>query len=173
MRWLRWHEIDGIAWQGVDEIGPWLFERLGVVRVYTKIPGAPADASAVVQNPANLAYLKGFNAVFDFDIQIRLGAGAYICGEESALIESMEGKAGRPRNRPPFPVTHGFEDKPTAVNNVETLASVPAILERGADWYAGLGAGEHKGKGESPLQTTQQRGFTELNDHSWQSREYA
>jgi len=84
-------------------------------------------------------------AELDFEIHVRRGAGAYICGEETSLLNSLEGKHPFPRNRPPFPVTHGFEDKPTVVNNVETLASVPRILARGADWYAGLGQGEHKG----------------------------
>ena len=67
---------------------------------------------------------------FDFDIEIHLGAGAYICGEESALIESLEGKRGTPRNRPPFPVTHGYLDQPTVVNNVETFAA--SCLDRAA-----------------------------------------
>jgi NADH-quinone oxidoreductase subunit F len=74
-----------------------------------------------------------------FRLHLRRGAGAYICGEEGALLNSLEGKRPLPRNRPPFPVTHGFEDLPTAVNNVETLASVPPILSRGAEWYRGLG----------------------------------
>ncbi len=76
----------------------------------------------------------------DFHIYLRRGAGAYICGEETSLLNSLEGKHPFPRNRPPYPVTHGFEDKPTAVNNVETLASVPHILRKGAEWYNGLGA---------------------------------
>ncbi|MCC7264908.1 MAG: NAD(P)H-dependent oxidoreductase subunit E [Candidatus Latescibacteria bacterium] len=76
---------------------------------------------------------------FSFRLYLRRGAGAYICGEEGALLNSLEGKRPFPRNRPPFPVTHGFEDLPTVVNNVETLASVPQILRRGAAWYQGLG----------------------------------
>jgi len=80
-----------------------------------------------------------------FDLYIRRGAGAYICGEEGSLLNSMEGKHPFPRNRPPFPVTHGFEDKPTVVNNVETLASVPPIIRNGAKWYRDLGMGEHAG----------------------------
>jgi [NiFe] hydrogenase diaphorase moiety large subunit len=82
---------------------------------------------------------------FDFDIRIQLGAGAYVCGEESGLIESMEGKRGEPRNRPPFPVQKGYLDKPTVVNNVETLCSVPKILLEGADWFKSLGTGESAG----------------------------
>jgi len=80
---------------------------------------------------------------FSFELLIRRGAGAYICGEETSLLESLEGKHPFPRNKPPYPVTHGYEGTPTVVNNVETLCSVPPILANGADWYAGLGAGEH------------------------------
>ena len=82
---------------------------------------------------------------FDFDIEIHLGAGAYICGEESALIESLEGKPGRPRIRPPFPVTHGFLDQPTTVNNVETLAAACLIAVHGGDWYARQGTSKSSG----------------------------
>lgn len=81
----------------------------------------------------------------DFELYIRRGAGAYICGEEGSLLNSLEGKHPFPRNRPPYPVTHGFEDLPTVVNNVETLVSTPQIVRRGADWYRGLGVGEHAG----------------------------
>ena len=75
----------------------------------------------------------------DFDIEIHVGAGAYVCGEESALIESLEGKRGTPRNRPPFPVTNGYQDQPTIVNNVETFAAAAIIALKGGDWYAGIG----------------------------------
>ena len=76
---------------------------------------------------------------FDFDIRIQLGAGAYICGEESALIESLEGKRGEPRDKPPFPVEKGYLNLPTVVNNVETLATVVKIIKNGAAWYNQLG----------------------------------
>ncbi|MDG2322795.1 MAG: NADH-ubiquinone oxidoreductase-F iron-sulfur binding region domain-containing protein [Akkermansiaceae bacterium] len=82
---------------------------------------------------------------FTFHLYVRRGAGAYICGEEGSLLNSLEGKHPFPRNKPPFPVTHGFEDKPTAVNNVETLCAVPHIINRGAEWYQSLGLGEHPG----------------------------
>lgn len=82
---------------------------------------------------------------FSFRLYLRRGGGAYICGEEGSLLNSLEGKHPYPRNRPPYPVTHGFEDLPTVVNNVETLASVPPILRKGAEWYQGLGLGEHAG----------------------------
>lgn len=78
-------------------------------------------------------------ADFTFHLYLRRGAGAYICGEEGSLLNSLEGKHPFPRNRPPFPVTHGFENRPTVVNNVETLASVPPIIARGPAWYKGLG----------------------------------
>jgi [NiFe] hydrogenase diaphorase moiety large subunit len=76
---------------------------------------------------------------FDFDIRIHVGAGSYVCGEESALIESLEGKRGVPRNRPPYPVTHGYKQQPTIVNNVETLCAAALIAVHGGDWYRGLG----------------------------------
>ena len=76
---------------------------------------------------------------FDFDIHIHLGSGAYVCGEETALIESLEGNRGEPRNRPPFPVTSGLHGKPTIVNNVETFAWVTAILSKGAQWFSSIG----------------------------------
>ncbi len=82
---------------------------------------------------------------FSFHLYLRRGAGAYICGEETSLLNSLEGKHPFPRNRPPYPTTHGFENLPTAVNNVETLCATPQILRRGADWYQGLGLGEHTG----------------------------
>ena len=78
-------------------------------------------------------------------IHLRRGAGAYICGEETSLLNSLEGKHPFPRERPPYPVTQGFDETPTAVNNVETLAAVPPILLHGSDWYHGLGLGEHAG----------------------------
>jgi [NiFe] hydrogenase diaphorase moiety large subunit len=78
-------------------------------------------------------------AGFDFDIRIHVGAGSYVCGEESALIESLEGKRGVPRNRPPYPVTHGYKQQPTIVNNVETLCAAALIAVHGGDWYRALG----------------------------------
>ena len=84
-------------------------------------------------------------ADFNFRIYLRRGAGAYICGEEGSLLNSLEGKHPFPRNRPPYPVTHGFEDLPTVVNNVETLVSAPPIVLRGADWYQALGEGDLAG----------------------------
>jgi len=84
-------------------------------------------------------------ADFRFDIEIRMGSGAYVCGEETALIESLEGQRGEPRNRPPFPVDTGYENHPTVVNNVETLAWVPCILAQGAPWFKKVGTAKSSG----------------------------
>jgi NADH:ubiquinone oxidoreductase subunit F (NADH-binding)/Pyruvate/2-oxoacid:ferredoxin oxidoreductase delta subunit/(2Fe-2S) ferredoxin len=82
---------------------------------------------------------------FDFTIKVKLGAGAFVCGEETALIASIEGKRGQPRAKPPFPVQKGLWGKPTIINNVETLANVPYIMKKGAAWYAGMGTEKSKG----------------------------
>ena len=82
---------------------------------------------------------------FTFDIELKYGAGAFVCGEETALIHSVEGKRGEPTNKPPFPAQSGLWGKPTVVNNVETLANIPAIILRGADWYSAIGTAGSKG----------------------------
>jgi len=82
---------------------------------------------------------------FDFDIEIRLGAGAFVCGEETALLQSIEGKRGMPRPKPPFPAIKGLWGKPTVINNVETLANVPVVLTRGANWFSSIGTEKSKG----------------------------
>ena len=82
---------------------------------------------------------------FDFDIKIKKGAGAFICGEETALIASIEGRRGMPRTKPPFPANKGLFGKPTVINNVETLANLPAIMTKGASWYASIGTEQSKG----------------------------
>lgn len=82
---------------------------------------------------------------FDFDIEIRLGAGAFVCGEETALLASVEGNRGMPRPRPPFPAEKGLWNKPTVINNVETWASVPVIINKGAKWYSSIGTESSKG----------------------------
>ncbi|HEX7557534.1 MAG TPA: NADH-quinone oxidoreductase subunit NuoF [Leptolinea sp.] len=82
---------------------------------------------------------------FDFDLEVRMGAGAFVCGEETALMSSIEGKRGEPRPRPPFPAVKGLFGKPTNINNVETYANVPQIMLRGADWFASMGTEKSKG----------------------------
>jgi bidirectional [NiFe] hydrogenase diaphorase subunit len=86
-----------------------------------------------------------FESPFDFKIDIRIGAGAFVCGEETALISSIEGKRGAPRPRPPYPVEQGLWGFPTMINNVETLANVPPIINKGADWFASIGTATSKG----------------------------
>jgi len=86
-----------------------------------------------------------FGTGFGFDVEIRVGAGAFVCGEETALLASIEGRRGEPRPKPPFPAQQGLWGKPTVINNVETLASIPAIILRGAQWYAGIGTEKSKG----------------------------
>ncbi|MDW7659092.1 MAG: NADH-quinone oxidoreductase subunit NuoF [Bacillota bacterium] len=86
-----------------------------------------------------------FGSGFNFDIEIRLGAGAFVCGEETALMRSIEGKRGNPTPRPPFPAVKGLFDKPTILNNVETFANIPVIFQKGADWFASLGTDKSKG----------------------------
>ncbi len=86
-----------------------------------------------------------FGSGFDFDVDIRLGAGAFVCGEETALLESIEGKRGQPRLKPPYPASAGLWGKPTLINNVETYANIPKIILNGADWYASIGTEKSKG----------------------------
>ena len=86
-----------------------------------------------------------FGTDFDFDLHIRLGAGAFVCGEETALLESIEGRRGQPRLKPPFPANEGLWRKPTLINNVETYANITKIILNGADWYAGIGTETSKG----------------------------
>ena len=106
------------------------------------------DKLEAVLEARRVSNLLGSNILqngFDFDIEICLGAGAYICGEESALIESLEGKAGIPRNRPPYPVTQGYLGKPTVVNNVETYVAAANIAVHGGAWFADKGSSKSKG----------------------------
>ncbi|MBN1250385.1 MAG: NADH-quinone oxidoreductase subunit NuoF [Anaerolineae bacterium] len=86
-----------------------------------------------------------FGTDFSFDLEVRMGAGAFVCGEETALMQSIEGKRGQPRTRPPFPATSGLWGKPTNINNVETYANVPQILLKGGDWFASMGTEKSKG----------------------------
>jgi NADH-quinone oxidoreductase subunit F len=118
---------------------------------YIYIRGEFVNEAKVLQAAIDEAYeakLLGPNAAqsgWDLDVYLHRGAGAYICGEESALIESLEGKKGLPRNKPPFPANAGLYSCPTTVNNVETIAVVPDILRRGKDWWAGIGREKNTG----------------------------
>ena len=86
-----------------------------------------------------------FGTGFSFDLEIRVGAGAFVCGEETALLASIEGKRGEPRPKPPFPASQGLWGKPTLINNVETFANIPVIINRGADWFKQIGTEKSKG----------------------------
>ena len=119
----------------------------GFVYVRAEYPIAIEHVSAALEQ-ARERGLLGENILgsgFSFDIELRMGAGAFVCGEESALIASLEGHRGMPRPRPPFPVQKGYLGKPTVINNVETLANVPLILARGKDAYAAIGTEGSKG----------------------------
>ncbi len=121
---------------------------MGAHRAYIYVRGEfyhEASSVVVALREAYAAGLLGKNAAgsgWDFDIILHRGAGAYICGEETALLNSLEGKKGEPRNKPPFPAGAGLYACPTTVNNVETIASAPAILRRGGAWFAGIGPNE-------------------------------
>ncbi|HUY69170.1 MAG TPA: NADH-quinone oxidoreductase subunit NuoF [Alphaproteobacteria bacterium] len=118
---------------------------------YIYIRGEFYNEASNVQKAIDEAYAAGLigkNACgsgYDCDIYLHRGAGAYICGEETALMESLEGKKGQPRNKPPFPAGAGLYSCPTTINNVETIAVVPEILRRGAAWFAGFGRPKNSG----------------------------
>ena len=124
---------------------------LGAHACYIYIRGEFYGEASNVQKAIDEAYdagLLGKNAAdtgWDFDLYLHRGAGAYICGEETALLESLEGKKGQPRNKPPFPAGAGLYGCPTTVNNVETIAVVPEILRRGGDWFGALGRPKNSG----------------------------
>src|SRR5262245_60530602 len=106
-----------------------------------------------LQRAVQEAYLAGHlgtnihGSGFDLDLVVHAGAGAYICGEETALLDSLEGRRGQPRLRPPFPAVAGLYACPTVINNVESIASVPVIIDKGPDWFSALGTEKSKGMG--------------------------
>lgn len=119
----------------------------GYVYVRAEYPLAVERLEMAIQN-AREAGLLGRNIMgkgFDFDIEIRIGAGAFVCGEETALMASIEGERGEPRQKPPFPFQKGLFGKPTIINNVETFANIPPIILKGSSWFAGFGTGNSKG----------------------------
>ena len=124
---------------------------MGARTCYIYIRGEFYNEASNIQRAIDQAYdagLIGRNAAgsgWDFDLYLHRGAGAYICGEETALLESLEGKKGQPRNKPPFPAGAGLYGRPTTVNNVETVAVVPEILRRGGSWFGGLGRPKNSG----------------------------
>jgi NADH-quinone oxidoreductase subunit F len=124
---------------------------IGAHSCYIYIRGEFYNEAIILQKAIDEAYaakLVGKNACgsgYDIDIYLHRGAGAYICGEETALLESLEGKKGQPRLKPPFPAGAGLYGCPTTINNVESIAVVPTILRRGAEWFAGLGKKNNTG----------------------------
>lgn len=118
---------------------------------YIYMRGEFATAARTLQHAVDQAYARGFlgknilGSGYDLDVYVHRGAGAYICGEETALMESLEGKIGQPRLKPPFPAVAGLYSKPTIINNVETLTNVPRILVKGVDWYRTFGTEKSPG----------------------------
>jgi NADH-quinone oxidoreductase subunit F len=121
--------------------------RQGYIYIRGEYPYGFEVMRQAVEDARSAGYLGGdlLGSGFDFDVELRLGAGAYICGEETALFESIEGKRGFPRIKPPFPTTYGLFGKPTVINNVETLCNVPFIVEQGSDVYRSLGTPQSPG----------------------------
>jgi len=124
---------------------------MGCTAGYIYIRGEYVREGEALERAIEEAYDAGYlgqdiaGSGYDFELYLHRGAGAYICGEETGLLESLEGKKGQPRLKPPFPAMVGLYGRPTTVNNVETIAQVPAILRRGSDWFAGLGRENNTG----------------------------
>jgi bidirectional [NiFe] hydrogenase diaphorase subunit len=119
----------------------------GYIYVRAEYPLAVKRLQLAIRDARRLGFLGSqiCNTKFDFDLEVRIGGGAFVCGEETALIASIEGGRGTPRPRPPYPAQSGLWGKPTLINNVETYASIPAILRHGGDWYASIGTKKSKG----------------------------
>ena len=119
----------------------------GIIYIRTEYPLA-IERLKIALEQARACGLLGrniCNSGFTFDIHIVCGAGAFVCGEETALIHSVEGKRGMPRMRPPYPSTSGLWDSPTVINNVETMGNIPSIINKGAEWFANIGTEKSKG----------------------------
>jgi NADH-quinone oxidoreductase subunit F len=119
----------------------------GYIYVRAEYPLAVKRLYTALEQAQKRAFLGSniLSSSFSFHVHIKEGAGAFVCGEETALIASIESKRGMPRPRPPFPANVGLDGKPTIINNVKTLATVPVIIERGADWFAGIGTEKSRG----------------------------
>src|SRR5690606_10096124 len=123
----------------------------GAEKTFVYVRGEYAHAAAALQRAIDECYAAGILGAsclgtgFRHDVVITRGAGAYICGEETGLLESLEGKKGQPRKKPPFPAQFGAFGMPTTVNNVETFSHVPHIVRKGAEWFRGFGTGKSPG----------------------------
>lgn len=124
---------------------------MGIKTAYVYIRGEYYPWQKILQKAVDDAYTKGFigknilGSGFSTEIYLHRGAGAYICGEESALMNSIEGKRGYPRVRPPFPASYGLWGCPTTINNIETITNIPPIIDKGSQWYASIGEPKHPG----------------------------
>ncbi len=120
---------------------------VGVVYIRAEYPLAIHRLETAIAQARQYGFLGKdiFGSGFDFDIEVRLGAGAFVCGEETALINSIEGLRGEPNKKPPFPSVSGYKKKPTSVNNVETFANIPPIILKGAEWFSSIGTEGSKG----------------------------
>jgi NADH-quinone oxidoreductase subunit F/NADP-reducing hydrogenase subunit HndC len=119
----------------------------GYIYCRAEYPIAVQMTNLAIQKARELGLLGEniLNSGFSFDLSVRMGAGAFVCGEETALMASIEGNRGEPRPRPPFPAVSGLWGKPTNINNVETFSNIPQIIQNGADWYASMGTEKSKG----------------------------
>jgi NADH:ubiquinone oxidoreductase subunit F (NADH-binding)/(2Fe-2S) ferredoxin len=119
----------------------------GIIYIRAEYPLAIKRLNVALQQARDMGLLGKniFDTDFSFDIDIKYGAGAFVCGEETALINSCEGKRGEPNYKPPYPAQEGYWGHPTCVNNVETFANIPPIIKRGADWFASIGTEKSKG----------------------------
>ncbi len=133
--------------EGMAICGRAIGSEQGYVYVRAEYPLAIERLSNAIEDARGHGLLGKniFNTGFNFDIEIRIGAGAFVCGEETALLTSIEGKRGEPRPRPPFPANAGVWGKPTVLNNVETWANIPEIIFNGADWFSTIGTEKSKG----------------------------
>jgi NADH-quinone oxidoreductase subunit F len=124
---------------------------MSVTSIYVYIRGEYKSWIDMMEKAIGDAYDKGyigenlFGTDYSVDFYVHSGAGAYICGEETAMLESLEGKRGYPRTKPPFPAQKGLWGRPTTINNIETLANVPHVINNGASWFSGIGAENHPG----------------------------
>ncbi len=133
--------------EGMAIMGYAVGAHLGYIYIRAEYPIAVERLNIAIKQAHEYGLLGKniFESGFDFDIELRLGAGAFVCGEETALISSIEGKRGMPNPKPPFPAVSGVWGKPTSINNVETLANIAQIINNGADWYASMGTEKSKG----------------------------
>jgi NADP-reducing hydrogenase subunit HndC len=120
---------------------------VGLIYIRAEYPLAIQRLKTAISQARDYGVLGNdiFGTGFNFDVEIRYGAGAFVCGEETALIHSMEGLRGEPTVKPPFPAERGYKDKPTNVNNVETLANIPPILLKGSEWFSQIGTEKSRG----------------------------